>query len=399
MGSGPPPWGSMPYGFLPPRFLPPAPPPVGQFPPSPLPSVGQFPYMGPPLLNARGMPYNNLLPGLAPPWARHPFPPISAPALSMPNHPGNPFAPGPMLRPGVHPGSPASMSRSPSPFPLPLAPPFPFFPNFSPSGPFLDMPPASFSPGPAPSPASTGLPEGCPDSGLPAGDKVLPRGVDLPTMLSSPELQMAWHAHLVSTNQHKEAEALRNLLSRPHPANLDERQMEGLARPAHTQSPDSGCFSSPPDTSSSSSQLNKHQAIVSDSLAESMFEELLTDFESSWPASAAEPSSEELSVPLYMRRAHSEERREEEICVLDESILAFALESQPDSVDQQQGASALPIARQQFSPALIPSPIRSSREAQAPLSYAGVLRTPPKTAETDPIQKIRNLGAVGSQVL
>jgi len=217
----------------------------------------------------------------------------------------------------------------------------------------------------------------------------LPRGVDLPTMLSSPELQMAWHAHLVSTNQHKEAEALRNLLSRPPTA------PDGpLDRPGHTQSPDSGCFTSPPDTSS---QLNKPQAIVSDSLAESMFEELLTDFESSWPASAAEPSSEELSVPLYMRRAHSEERREEEICVLDESILAFALESQPDS-GSQQGASALPMTHQPFSPALIPSPLRT-REAQAPLSYAGVLRTPPKTAETDPIQKIRNLGAVGSQVL
>ena len=401
MGSGPPPWGSMPYGFLPPRFLPPAPPPVGQFPPSPLPSVGQFPYMGPPLLNARGMPYNNLLPGLAPPWARHPFPPISAPALSMANHP-NPFAPGPMLRPGVHPGSPAAMSRSPSPFPLPLAPQFPpWYPNFPPTGPFLDMPPASFSPGPAHSPISTGLPDGGPgESGAAAGDKVLPRGVDLPTMLSSPELQMAWHAHLVSTKQHKEAEALRNLLSRP-PTAADgplNREMEShLARPGHTQSPDSGCFSSPPDTSS---QLNKPQAIVSDSLAESMFEELLTDFESSWPASAAEPSSEELSVPLYMRRAHSEERREEEICVLDESILAFALESQPESGSQQQGASALPnLPNQPFSPVLIPSPLRSREAQQAPLSYAGVLRTPPKTAETDPIQKIRNLGAVGSQVL
>lgn len=219
----------------------------------------------------------------------------------------------------------------------------------------------------------------------------MPRGVDLPTMLSSPELQMAWHAHLVSTNQHKEAEALRNLLSRT-PTTSDSSLDREMARPAHTQSPDSGCFSSPPDTSS---QLSKPQAIVSDSLAESMFEELLTDFESSWPASAAEPSSEELSVPLYMRRAHSEERREDEICVLDESILAFALESQPDS-GSQQGASALPISRQPFSPALIPSPLRSR---EAPLSYAGVLRTPPKTAETDPIQKIRNLGAVGSQVL
>merc|ERR1719347_2457863 len=101
------------------------------------------------------------------------------------------------------------------------------------------MPPASFSPGPAPSPSSTGLPEGCPDSGLPAGDKVLPRGVDLPTMLSSPELQMAWHAHLVSTNQHKEAEALRNLLSQPPPADVPaDREMEGhLVRPGHTQSP------------------------------------------------------------------------------------------------------------------------------------------------------------------
>ena len=393
MGSGPPPWGSMPYGFLPPRFLPPAPPPVGQFPPSPLPSVGQFPYMGPPLLNARGMPYNNLLPGLAPPWARHPFPPISAPAMSMTNH-SNPFVPTPMLRPGVHPGSPAAMSRSPSPFPLPLAPPLvpPWFPNFPPSGHFLDMPPASFSSGPAHSPANAGLSEGGPDP----GDKVLPRGVDLPTMISSPELQMAWHAHLVSTNQHKEAEALRNLLSKPPPASepAPGRQMEGLARPAHTQSPDSGCFSSPPDTTS---QLSKPPAIGSDALAESMFEELLTDFESSWPASAAEPSSEELSVPLYMRRAHSEERREDEICVLDESILAFALESQPDS-DAGQGASALPINHQPFPPSLISSPLRS-REPQAPLSYAGVLRTPPKAAETDPILKIRNLGAVGSQVL
>ena len=249
----------------------------------------------------------------------------------------------------------------------------------------------------------------------------MPRGVDLPTMISSPELQMAWHAHLVSTNQHREAEALRNLLSRGQgpPMNetlaLDsnsrhleghlERQLEGhMIRPAHTQSPDSGCFSSPPDTSS---QLlnNQPQAIVSDSLAESMFEELLTDFESSWPASTAEPSNaQELSVPLYMRRAHSEERRrEEEICVLDESILAFALETQPDP-----SSSALPMSthhphhQPSFSPALIPTPLNRSREPQAPLSYAGVLRIPPKTAETtttDPIQKIRNLGAVGSQVL
>jgi len=236
----------------------------------------------------------------------------------------------------------------------------------------------------------------------------LPRGVDLPTMLSSPELQIAWHAHLVSTNQHKEAEALRNLLSHPPPADVPlDKDMEGhLVRPGHTQSPDSGCFSSPPDTASSNSQLlNKPRGtVVPDSLAESMFEELLTDFESSWPASATEPaSSEELSVPLYMRRAHSEERREEEICVLDESILAFALESQSEiGTKEQQGASALPgMTQQTFSPALIPTPLRS-REAEAPLSYAGVLRTPPKIAETtttDPIQKIRNLGAVGSQFL
>jgi len=295
------------------------------------------------------------------------------------------------------------MSRSPSPFPhLPLAPPFPFFHNFSPSAPFLDMPPAaSFNPGP---PSAGGLPEvASHDSGAPSGDKVLPRGVDLPTMISSPELQMAWHAHLVSTNQHREAEALRNLLSRGQGPPMNEtlaldsssRHLEGhMIRPAHTQSPDSGCFSSPPDT-------NKPQAIVSDSLAESMFEELLTDFESSWPASTVlQPSTaQELSVPLYMRRAHSEERRrEEEICVLDESILAFALETQPDPSSSALPISTHPHHQPPFSPALIPR----SREPQAPLSYAGVLRTPPKTAETtttDPIQKIRNLGAVGSQVL
>merc|ERR1711973_362822 len=141
--------------------------------------------------------------------------------------------------------------------------------------------------------------------------------------VSATELQMAWHAHLVSTSQHKEAEALRNLLSRPPPPPASEvaaeRGLESVARPLHTQSPDSGCFSSPPDTTSSSQQNNLLPS-TNDALAESMFEQLLTDFESSWPASAAEPaSSEELSVPLYMRRAHSEERREEEICVLDES--------------------------------------------------------------------------------
>ena len=409
--SGPPPEVSpmphlpMPYGFVPPRFLPPVPPPgPGHFPP--LPSMGQFPYMAPPLLNARGMPYNNLLPGLAPPWARHPFPPISGPALSLAtghNAPPPPFAPNPMMRSSVHPGSPASMSRSPSPFPLPLAPPFPLFPNFPPSGPFMDLPPAVFSPS-----SAAGLPEGGPDSRAPSGDKVLPRGVDLPTMLSSPELQMAWHAHLVSTSQHKEAEALRNLLSRPPPPPASEvaaeRASESVGRPLHTQSPDSGCFSSPPDTTSSSQPKNLLPS-ANDALAESMFEQLLTDFESSWPASAAEPaSSEELSVPLYMRRAHSEERREEEICVLDESILAFALESQPENAGNSDPP---PKPRQPFPPALALMPTNSitasnplrPREPEAPLSYAGVLRTPPKTVETDPIQKIRNLGAVGSQVL
>merc|ERR1719322_1971443 len=150
---------------------------------------------------------------------------------------------------------------------------------------------------------------------------------------------MAWHAHLVSTNQHKEAEALRNLLSRPPPPASEvaaERASESVSRPLHTQSPDSGCFSSPPDTTSSSQPSNLLPS-ANDALAESMFEQLLTDFESSWPASATEPaSSEELSVPLYMRRAHSEERKEEEICVLDESILAFALESQSESGSREQ---------------------------------------------------------------
>jgi len=220
-------------------------------------------------------------------------------------------------------------------------------------------------------------------------------------------LQMAWHAHLVSTSQHKEAEALRNLLSRPPPPASEvaaERASESVSRPLHTQSPDSGCFSSPPDTTSSSQQNNLLPS-ANDALAESMFEQLLTDFESSWPASAAEPaSSEELSVPLYMRRAHSEERREEEICVLDESILAFALESQPENAGN---SAPPPKPRQPFPPALALTPTNSTtassplrpREPEAPLSYAGVLRTPPKTVETDPIQKIRNLGAVGSQVL
>merc|ERR1719434_435046 len=92
------------------------------------------------------------------------------------------------------------------------------------------------------------------------------------------------------------------------------------------------------------------------------------------------------------------------LCVLDESILAFALESQTENAGTSDPP---PKPRQPFPPALAlmpPNSITTSnplrpREPEAPLSYAGVLRTPPKTVETDPIQKIRNLGAVGSQVL
>jgi hypothetical protein len=251
-------------------------------------------------------------------------------------------------------------------------------------------------------------------------EKILPRGVDLTTMLSSPDLQQAWQSHLEATGQLKEAETFQQLVSNATPhkpqvsvdsqecdnqlSSSDLPETQQLRQPIH--SPDSGCFSSPPDTN------RPHPP--KDSLAD-VFESLLADFESisAWPAS---PNSSE-NVPLYMRRAHTTDQEE------DREVHGLLLETVSSKYD---GETLLAIHQQQQSQVDGDAPIfrenklpqqifqqtdnvlshstdmqRMQDEARGePVvqTYAGVLRTPPKKLETDPLIKIRNLGTMGSQV-
>lgn len=242
-------------------------------------------------------------------------------------------------------------------------------------------------------------------------------------MLSSPDLQQAWHSHLVSTGQQKEAETFlilvsnANLVQKPQVAldtlECDNNSSSGdlpetqqLRQPIH--SPDSGCFSSPPDTN------RPHPP--KDTLAE-VFESLLADFEnlSAWPAS---PNSSE-NVPLYMRRAHTAEQEEEKEA---HGLLFDTLRTESSNYD---GESLLAIHHHQQSQVDRDSPLFQENKLPQQLfqradnfslntglhskqdvvksepvvqTYAGVLRTPPKKLETDPLIKIRNLGTMGSQV-
>ena len=384
----------MPYNFIPPPFL--GPPPGTNL---------HFPYMGPPLLNARGMPYNNMMPALSPPWIRPGFPPIPNSSVAH----SQPFPQNPLLRSPIRGPSPI-LSRSPSPFPL-MAPNFTgFFPPYPSPGPFPPTPYSQMqfqcgghspsqpelllSPLPRPQPPNNQPPES--ESST---EKILPRGVSLATMLSSPDLQVAWHSHLLSSGQMREAEEFSCLLDRPQPQSPPAKRKE-LCRPVHAQSPDSGCFSSPPDTSRPLAA-----AAAKDSLSE-VFESMLADFETAWPSPAVNAASEESSVPLYLRGAHADEQEKEvdesgELCVLDESILAFALEGQsfqaaeghlPENKLFQRPHTNFQEMKSNF------SSMPATKESNEPLvqTYAGVVRTPPKKEETDPIVKIRNLGTFGS---
>jgi hypothetical protein len=245
-------------------------------------------------------------------------------------------------------------------------------------------------------------------------EKILPRGVDLTTMLSSPDLQQAWHSHLVANGQLKEAEGFQTLVSNANPAQkpqvaVDTQECDTnsssselpenlLRQPIH--SPDSGCFSSPPDTN------RPHPP--KDSLAD-VFESLLADFESisAWPSS---PNSSE-NVPLYMRRAHTTEQEE------DKQVHGLLLDTVSSKYDgetllaihhhqQSQVDRDAPVYRENKLPqqlfqrvdnvgSLNTDVVKSEPMVQ---TYAGVLRTPPKKLETDPLIKIRNLGTMGSQV-
>jgi len=242
-------------------------------------------------------------------------------------------------------------------------------------------------------------------------------------MLSSPDLQQAWHSHLVANGQLKEAEAFQVLVSDAsmsmsqkshvsvdsqgcdnYSSSSDLPESHQICQPIH--SPDSGCFSSPPDTS------RPHPP--KDSLAD-VFESLLADFESISALPSSPHSSE--NVPLYMRRAHAvEHNHEREVHRLlhdtgssnynDETLLA--IHQQQQSQDDRDA----PIFRENKLPRQlfqqpdsilthtsgllgIPDEVRCEPVVQ---TYAGVLRTPPKKHETDPLIKIRNLGTMGSQV-
>jgi len=407
----------LPYlGMIPPRFLNPPP----------------MPYLTPPsvpMINPRGMPYMHNFPPLPPPWARPPFPPMSSP----------PFPPTSLMRPPIRPLTPRQaypMVSRPNLDMFPFFPPFP--PQISTGGPFFDGPPITFGTQGVMSSALTGnssepLYQNNISSSLSVPnltmestqskdlEKILPRGVDLTTMLSSPDLQQAWHSHLVANGQLKEAEAFQMLVSNAttaqkpqvsvdsqecdnHSSSSEMPETPHIRQPIH--SPDSGCFSSPPDTN------RPHPP--KDSLAD-VFESLLADFESisAWPSS---PNSSE-NVPLYMRRAHTTEQE------ADKEVHGLLLDTVSSKYD---GETLLAIHHQQQSQVDRDAPIfrenklpqhlfqradnvsslnagmnsaqDEARSEPVVQTYAGVLRTPPKKLETDPLIKIRNLGTMGSQV-
>eukprot|EP00090_Calanus_glacialis_P043171 TRINITY_DN7638_c0_g1_i1.p1 TRINITY_DN7638_c0_g1~~TRINITY_DN7638_c0_g1_i1.p1 ORF type:complete len:1395 (-),score=231.54 TRINITY_DN7638_c0_g1_i1:680-4864(-) len=401
----------LPYlGMIPPRFLNPPP----------------LPYLTPPsvpMINPRGMPYMHNFPPLPPPWSRPPFPPMGSP----------PYPPTSFMRPPIRPLTPRQaypiISR-PNLEMFPFFPPFP--PQISSGGPFFDAPPITFgSQGMLSSTLTVNSSEPLYQNNISSSlsvpnltmestqskdlEKILPRGVDLTTMLSSPDLQQAWHSHLVANGQLKEAEAFQMLVSNANTAQkpqvaVDTQECDTnsssselpdnpqLRQPIH--SPDSGCFSSPPDTN------RPHPP--KDSLAD-VFESLLADFESmsAWPSS---PNSSE-NVPLYMRRAHTTEQEE------DKQVHGLLLDTVSSKYDgetllaihhhqQSQVDRDAPIFRENKLPqqlfqradnvaSLNTDVVKSEPMVQ---TYAGVLRTPPKKLETDPLIKIRNLGTMGSQV-
>jgi len=400
------------FGALPPRFLNPPP----------------LPYLAPPnisMLGSRGMPFMQNFPPLPPPWARPPYPPTLNPLYQQ----------APLLRTTLRPLTP----RQPNPIAsrpnldmFPMFPPFP--PPIQPGSQYFESVPTSYmSQVPNPSSLNSDSAESMYQSNISSStnptmdashskelEKILPRGVDLATMMNSPELQQAWQAHLMSSGQLKEAEIFQSMVSntvgtqKPHVSvdtqELDNKPSSGdlPEAPLHRQpihSPDSGCFSSPPDT-------NKHQ-LPKESITD-VFESLLTDFEtfSAWPLS---PSSSE-NVPLYMRRAHMSEEDGDKAMhgLLEDTINSkfdgeslLAIHQQP----QSRGDRDAPHFRENKLPQQLfrkvdnvsqsiavfdtPNPAQSETPVQ---TYAGVLRTRPKKLETDPLIKIRNLGTMGSQV-
>jgi len=402
----------LPYlGMIPPRFLNPPP----------------LPYLTPPslpMINSRGMPYMHSFPPLPPPWSRPPFPPLSS----------QPFPPSSLMRPPIRPLTPRQafpMVSRPNMEMFPFFPPFP--PQISSSGPFYDSPPITFGNQGVMPPPLTSEPPYQNNISSPASassltiestqskdlEKILPRGVDLTTMMSSPDLQQAWHSHLVANGQLKEAEAFHVLVSDASKSMLQKPQVSvdsqgcdsysssndlpephQIRQPIH--SPDSGCFSSPPETN------RPHPP--KDSLAD-VFESLLADFESI-SALPSSPNSSE-NVPLYMRRAHTvEHNHEREVHGLlhdtmgsnynDETLLAIhqQQQSQPGRDAPVFTENKLPrqLFQQQPDNILPHTPGLEVRCEPVVQTYAGVLRTPPKKHETDPLIKIRNLGTMGSQV-
>jgi hypothetical protein len=92
-------------------------------------------------------------------------------------------------------------------------------------------------------------------------------------------------------------------------------------------------------------------------------------------------------------KGHTEGEEGEDEAVMDESILAFALET--PALEEVTGPRDCPGLQGLFTG---PAPGEQPGPA-SPRSYAGVVRTSHKTVETDPIVKIRNLGTVGSHML
>merc|ERR1719242_1899603 len=238
--------------------------------------------------------------------------------------------------------------------------------------------------------------------------KILPRGVQLSTMQQSKELAEAWYTHLVSVGQFHDAEVFRYLLtsggSVPAPPQHKPPQNTNYSTeaskepqdkcPQPVQSPDSGCFNSPPapDTQTGGRAAARAEQ---DGNIEDVFQTLLGDLQplSGWQTGGG--------VPLYMRGANATGDDQDEDQEKDQE--------EEDDQEEDQLNKAIALLQDRLFTLSCEEETQTetsskSTEERPSQTYAGALRSSHQSLQshqshqshhTDQLTRIRNIGTIG----